>query len=411
MGDDRYTPSSHFFAYLFLSTSPVWGTTFPLLGREVSSTNFYPRPPYGGRQRQLDAVADLRKFLSTSPVWGTTGSRCHRRAGCSISIHVPRMGDDVCPFTLTANSVSKFLSTSPVWGTTYGYARVSSRDQFLSTSPVWGTTKVRLARRGHKAFLSTSPVWGTTPARRADCHGQGISIHVPRMGDDPRYGVSAPQTGHFYPRPPYGGRPSSVEAIRAAHEFLSTSPVWGTTQRAELIATAREFLSTSPVWGTTANLSGAVLPDGNFYPRPPYGGRLCSILCATGERVISIHVPRMGDDAQTAPTLGRAINDISIHVPRMGDDLPPAVQVKVYQDFYPRPPYGGRQHCAAVLARRRLYFYPRPPYGGRPDVTTALNAAFQFLSTSPVWGTTQAWASWITGMAISIHVPRMGDDM
>ena len=34
----------------------------------------------------------------------------------------------------------------------------------------------------------------------------------------------------------------------------------------------------------------------NFYPRPPYGGRLAPMYWAKVKETISIHVPRMGDD-------------------------------------------------------------------------------------------------------------------
>ena len=56
-----------------------------------------------------------------------------------------------------------------------------------------------------------------------------------------------------------------------------------------------------------------------FYPRPPYGGRPPRGVHCPLSIVISIHVPRMGDDR------GRnwwfVVYPISIHVPRMGDDL------------------------------------------------------------------------------------------
>ena len=56
-----------------------------------------------------------------------------------------------------------------------------------------------------------------------------------------------------------------------------------------------KFLSTSPAWGTTS-----------------YG----SIRKQSCE--ISIHVPRVGDDADGAVPC--AVKYISIHVPRVGDD-------------------------------------------------------------------------------------------
>ena len=57
----------------------------------------------------------------------------------------------------------------------------------------------------------------------------------------------------------------------------------------------------------------------NFYPRPPWGGRLeCDCIEC---------------------------------------ELP---------NFYPRPPWGGRQSNLHCISRQILYFYPRPPWGGRP---------------------------------------------
>ena len=60
---------------------------------------------------------------------------------------------------------------------------------FLSTSPVWGTTYVKEKNSCIKVgFLSTSPVWGTTKESIASALGiKGISIHVPRVGDDSSY--------------------------------------------------------------------------------------------------------------------------------------------------------------------------------------------------------------------------------
>ena len=37
----------------------------------------------------------------------------------------------------------------------------------------------------------------------------------------------------------------------------------------------------------------------------------------------------------------------------------------IVQDFYPRPPRGGRRSPASALTRGRINFYPRPPRGGR----------------------------------------------
>ena len=52
-------------------------------------------PRVGDDVKEAAAMADQTVFLSTSPVWGTT---VHRTAGkrlIEISIHVPRVGDDI----------------------------------------------------------------------------------------------------------------------------------------------------------------------------------------------------------------------------------------------------------------------------------------------------------------------------
>ena len=71
-GDDAaiFSPSAK--SPVFQSTSPVRGTT-------MDATTAY--------QEAL--------FQSTSPVRGTTGGRCDHRFGGTISIHVPREGDDL----------------------------------------------------------------------------------------------------------------------------------------------------------------------------------------------------------------------------------------------------------------------------------------------------------------------------
>ena len=150
---------------------------------------FYPRPPYGGRPAKSSAAGGRWYFYPRPPYGGRRGPAGYplpRR----ISIHVPRMGDD---------------RRSPIsWSD-----RPSMR--FLSTSPVWGTTAVQ-----HNALQ--------------DAQAQ-ISIHVPRMGDDAGFRA----------------------AFTAGRIFLSTSPVWGTTRRAGRQPPDRcGFLSTSPVWGTTS---------------------------------------------------------------------------------------------------------------------------------------------------------------
>ena len=173
------------------------------------------------------------------------------------------------------------------------------------------------------------------------------------------------QCRYFYPRPPRGGRPPDDDRRRADAAFLSTSPAWGTTEPALDLETANR----------------------NFYPRPPRGGRPvrasdyfaihdisihvprvgddnCAVLSHAVTGIISIHVPRVGDDGPP-PGLCAFLLCISIHVPRVGDDTL-SVQLPGAQTIFlsTSPAWGTTgQRLAGVHDLEN--FYPRPPRGGR----------------------------------------------
>ena len=79
---------------------------------------------------------------------------------------------------------------------------------------------------------------------------------------------------------------------------------------------------------------------------------------------------------------------ISIHVPRVEDD---------FED--------------GTLNTRLADFNPRPPCGGRHDHPATCRRAGEFQSTSPVWRTTTKLFRIIDKCPISIHVPRVEDDL
>ena len=105
----------------------------------------------------------------------------------------------------------------------------------------------------------------------------------------------------------------------------------------------------------------------------------------TGE-TISIHALREEGDAKRSPA--KPMTKISIHALREEGDIIFFMLVSPFNNFYPRPPRGGRPAVAVSVtsiflflstpsARRatsgplnersnRIYFYPRPPRGGRP---------------------------------------------
>ena len=72
---------------------------------------------------------------------------------------------------------------------------------------------------------------------------------------------------------------------------------------------------------------------------------------------------------------------ISIHALREEGDTVPSSETTSVEDFYPRPPRGGRLQPVFQGENCCLNFYPRPPRGGR--LLRACNEmdAFEFLST------------------------------
>ena len=78
-----------------------------------------------------------------------------------------------------------------------------------------------------------------------------------------------------------------------------------------------------------------------FYPRPPRGGRPHLVDGAIEEAKISIHALREEGDVEEYNALVHRL-DISIHALREEGDKSAMRYGVPYQDFYPRPPRGGR---------------------------------------------------------------------
>ena len=84
----------------------------------AQTSDFYPRPPRGGRPY-------FRSFNARSSM---------------ISIHVPREGDDMCAST-AVSIPSNFYPRPPRGGRQVDGQTEEHTEEFLSTSPARGTTK------------------------------------------------------------------------------------------------------------------------------------------------------------------------------------------------------------------------------------------------------------------------------
>ena len=142
---------------------------------------------------------------------------------------------------------------------------------------------------------------------------------------------------------------------------------------------------------------------GDFYPRPPRGGRHRKYV----KKPVSKKFLSTPSARRATPVLrsGRPRQAISIHALREeGDRGVTATPQNAPRYFYPRPPRGGRllavepglirweflstpsaRRATKNLAVRHLLlddFYPRPPRGGRPDdVLVEFRDGSKFLST------------------------------
>ena len=80
-------------------------------------------------------------------------------------------------------------------------------------------------------------------------------------------------TRHFYPRPPWGGRPDQLSNDTQEQLFLSTPSVG----RATVVRYATKYqfsISIHALRGEGDNIQcGLDIIQFNFYPRPPWGGR------------------------------------------------------------------------------------------------------------------------------------------
>ena len=125
---------------------------------------------------------------------------------------------------------------------------------------------------------------------------------------------------NFYPRPPRGGRrpPPALEDVEQAisiHALREEGDVGQHTEGGGRFL----FLSTPSARRATTPSKEDLVEAGNFYPRPPRGGRHSPCVAWEQGHSISIHALR-----------------------EEGDPAAIAARRPLSNDFYPRPPRGGR---------------------------------------------------------------------
>ena len=153
-------------------------------------------------------------------------------------------------------------------------------------------------RRG-RIFLSTPSGWRATKICRGQQNRDPISIHALRVeGDIPKAGGRLPP-GHFYPRPPGGGRPlTAVILSRPAAISIHALRVEGDTFRSQRRGREPKFLSTPSGWRATRDqMIGEIEQE---FLSTPSGWRATRriFLWQKTSRSISIHALRVEGDSK-----------------------------------------------------------------------------------------------------------------
>ena len=222
-------PANFFRTSLFLSTPSARRATRALCVPPASLSNFYPRPPRGGRPERLDAEYQAAKFLSTPSARRATSHNLPARVSWTISIHALREEGDAereanLPFVVISIHALREEGDDQQAGHSRRQMEISIHALREEGDGLTATAEVIFA-----AFLSTPSARRATPSRK-------------HPGRTP---------GNFYPRPPRGGRRSHNRNRRVVRQIS--------------IHALREE-------GDNASIN-KVLAGFNFYPRPPRGGR------------------------------------------------------------------------------------------------------------------------------------------
>ena len=192
-------------------------------------TDFYPRPPRGGRRSNVDPESTDRKFLSTPSARRATSIPS---AGCSPQIYFyPR----------------------PPRGGRPARERLGRTGQNISIHALReeGDPSLDTMRWRNRHFYPRPPRGGRQPRPRHTPARPYISIHALREEGDPAF-ISRPFTSRI-----------SIHALREEGDH----PV------DDLHIVGYIFLSTPSARRATWKLIVEATKGKNFYPRPPRGGR------------------------------------------------------------------------------------------------------------------------------------------
>ena len=177
--------------------------------QEADHEYFYPRPPRGGRHRQLATGQPLHIFLSTPSARRATCSHGCRYCFAQF-LSTPSARRATIPPRCFATRQKNFYPRPPRGGRPGGFRSDHPSRGFLSTPSARRATRETRKPINHTQFLSTPSARRATANLGEQAILKKISIHALREeGDCEPWGRVA-FIRYFYPRPPRGGRPRTA---------------------------------------------------------------------------------------------------------------------------------------------------------------------------------------------------------
>ena len=286
----------------------------------IPCSYFYPRPPRGGRpQLSHHSPSMTANFYPRPPRGGRPFSNASIFSNDLISIHALREEGDLrsdgfqLDIVISIHALREEGDGSP--------DRSGSQPRYFYPRPPRGGRLQDAALFVPLDSISIHALREEGDIYDPEGFGQSdISIHALREEGDRSSAHRPPALRDFYPRPPRGGRLRMRSPSPASTVFLSTPSARRATRS-----------------GCRSHAAGS-----HFYPRPPRGGR----------PMVTAPSWRTSPGFLSTPSARRATGFIDlVHDLQKFLSTPSARRAtkdgksrwRPHQNFYPRPPRGGRR--------------------------------------------------------------------
>ena len=177
-------------------------------------------------------------------------------------------------YSIIPTSSLLFLPTpSARRATDYNSVKLCCQQDFYPRPPRGGRRHDLADAALHVQFLPTPSARRATAGHPRGAGHTRISTHALREEGDRARPHKNSRSTNFYPRPPRGGRLQFCNTLAFQTVFLPTPSARRATRSFVKITSPLEFLPTPSARRATRAFETHRRPHGDFYPRPPRGGR------------------------------------------------------------------------------------------------------------------------------------------